>query len=121
MPHPNSWQYPLINYLAQTQESFIMKVAPLPPLPYFELNPSLEGLNLQVHENMQKYYQNQDSAKSSRIEKEQFPQIGSVFSFDELEQQQQVGNDQVPRTTPSNRNDIIDLWDSDWDWNWDKM
>ena len=72
-----------------TQESFIMKVAPLPPLPYFELNPSLEGLNLQVHENMQKYYQNQDFAKSSRIEKEQFPQIGSVFSFDELEQQQQ--------------------------------
>jgi hypothetical protein len=91
-----------------------MKVAPLPPLPYFELNPSLEGLNLQVHENMQKYYQNQDSAKSSKIEEEeQFPQIGSVFSFDELEQQQQVGNDQVPRATPSKRNDIIDLCDSD--------
>ena len=86
-----------------------MKVAPLPPLPYFELNPSLEGLNLQVHENMQKYYQNQDSAKSSKIEEEeQFPQIGSVFSFDELEQQQQV-----TRATPSKRNDIIDLCDSD--------
>ena len=97
-----------------TQESFIMKVAPLPPLPYFELNPSLEGLNLQVHENMQKYYQNQDSVKSSNIEEEkQFPQIGSVFSFDELEQHQQVGNDQVPRATPSKRNDIIDLCDSD--------
>ena len=96
-----------------------MKVAPLPPLPYFELNPSLEGLNLQVHENMQKYYQNQDSAKSSKIE--EFPQIGSVFSFDELEPQQQVGNDQVPRATPSQRNDIIDLCDSDWDWKWDKM
>ena len=93
-----------------------MKVAPLPPLPFFELNPSLEGLNLQVHENMQKYYQNQDSAKSSKIEEEQFPQIGSVFSFDELEQQQQVGNDQVPRATPNKRNDIIDLCDSDWDW-----
>ena len=91
-----------------------MKVAPLPPLPYFELNPSLEGLNLQVHENMQKYYQNQDSVKSSNIEEEkQFPQIGSVFSFDELEPQQQVSNDQVPRATPNKRNDIIDLCDSD--------
>ena len=96
-----------------------MKVAPLPPLPsYFELNPSLEGLNLQVHENMQKYYQNQDSVKSSKIEEEeeeedQLPQIGSVFSFDELEQQQQVGNDQVPRAIPSKLNDIIDLCDSD--------
>ena len=98
-----------------------MKVAPLPPLPFFELNPSLEGLNLQVHENMQKYYQNQDSAKSSKIEEEQFPQIGSVFSFDELDPQQQVGNDQISRATPSKRNDIIDLCDSDWDWKWDKM
>ena len=90
-----------------------MKVAPLPPLPYFELNPSLEGLNLQVHENMQKYYQNQDSAKCSKMEEEQFPQIGSVFSFDELDPQQQVGNDQISRATPSKRNDIIDLCDSD--------
>ena len=42
-------QKPFRLFNPKTQESFVMKVA---PLPFFELSPSLEGLNLQVHETL---------------------------------------------------------------------
>ena len=76
-----------------------MKVAPLGPLPCFELSPSLEGLNLQVKETLQKsYHQSQSPVKSPISEdNSQLPKIGAPFSLAPLEK----------------RSDVIDLCDSD--------
>ena len=76
-----------------------MKVA---PLPFFDLSPSLKGLNLQVHETLQKYHQSQTPVKSpappdDNEKPQQLPKIGAPFSLAPL----------------GKSNDIIDLCDSD--------
>ena len=73
-----------------------MKVAPLGPLPCFELSPSLEGLNLQVQETLQKSYQSPVKSPISE-DNSQLPKIGAPFSLAPLEK----------------RSDVIDLCDSD--------
>ena len=90
-------QKPFRLFNPKTQESFVMKVA---PLPFFELSPSLEGLNLQVHETLEKYHQSQTAVKSPTPDDEeklqQLPKIGAPFSLAPL----------------GKSNDIIDLCDS---------
>lgn len=80
----------------QTKEYNVMKVA---PMQYCELAPNLEGLNLQIHEALQKYSQKQPAAGSSMAgngnEEQLLPQICQTMSL----------------ATP--QNDIIDLCDSD--------
>ena len=92
-------QKPFRLFNPKTQESFVMKVA---PLPFFELSPSLEGLNLQVHETLEKYHQSQTTAVKSptpddQEKLQQLPKIGAPFSLAPL----------------GKSNDIIDLCDSD--------